>query len=266
MFARHVLKSVFALGLNCLYVKLHSFVAMKSYLVVGVSIVAYLFAPSVAQSQQNGNCTVFDWDQQPGYLTNSTTEVRVSAAATCQPKSNETHDCPITAAGDAQASFTYNVSTTLRNVYWQGPSSAESFLHNLILNAVNSSLDGATWPDYAVGLIDTTQALSPGTSGYINFAALQRCFEGTMSNCTGELEDGLAIRACAPVLNPARDGNRIGILSGRYSIVEIPEEQVTQYRDPYAGQLSSDASERLHRGTTVTLAMSLAVAFAAAMM
>jgi hypothetical protein len=43
------------------------------------------------------------------------------------------------------------------------------------------------------------------------------------------------MEACAPVYHLVR-GNPI--LDGNYTIVEVPEENVSQYPDPYASELS----------------------------
>lgn len=187
-------------------------------------------------AHSNANCTVFDWDGKPGYLQNGTEE-RVSGAATCKSASNATHACPIVAEGQAQVSFDYNTSIT--NVYWNTPHGTENYLHSIVLRAVNSSLDGTAWPQAAVGSIDTTQALEPGTSGYINFMPYLRCFVGTMSNCTGGIEDGVVLEACAPVIQTVDgSGAILAILEGVFSIERVPEEDVDQYSDPFANKLS----------------------------
>ena len=229
---------------------------MKSAL--SFSLIGLTAIISVSKAQGNyPNCTVFEWDEKPGYLQNGTVQ-RISPAATCEPASNQTHVCPIVADGDAQVGFRYNISSTLPNAYWNGPNGPVNYLHSLILPSVNSSLDGIGWPRSAIGAIDTTQALEPGTSGYINFTPYLRCFVGTMSNCTGEIADGVAIEACAPVIQTVDDS--VTMLEGVFSVEEVPEDEVNQYRDPYANQVSNDARSSVpHHSNMAILAATLAL-------
>jgi len=218
---------------------------MKSVLSLGLIGLTTIISVSKAQTD-NPNCTIFDWDGQPGYLQNDTVQ-RISAAATCEPARNETHECPIVAHGDAAVQYKYNISSTLRSSYWHTPHGSENYIHSLILSSVNSSLDGMPWPDYAIGAIDTTETLEPGTSGYIQFTPYLRCFAGILSNCTGGIEDGIGIEACAPVIQTLWDS--VGVLQGDFSIEKVAEDEVSHYRDPYSGQSSGDASSSVPRQT-----------------
>lgn len=220
---------------------------MKSAL--SLSLIGLTAIASVAKAQAN-NCTVFEWDGKPGYLQTGTVQ-RVSAATTCESASNQTHMCPIVADGDARVVFRYNISSTLPSAYWTGPDGPVDYVHSLILTSVNSSLDGMTWPDIAIGAIDTTQALKPGTSGYINFTPYLRCFAGTMSNCTGDIDDGVALEACAAVIQTVRDNARM--LEGVFSVEEVSEDEVNQYPDPYANQQRSDARLSVPRHNSMTI-------------
>lgn len=219
---------------------------MKSFLSLGLIGLTTIISVSKAQTVPlvGPNCTVFDWDGQPGYLQNGRAQP-ISAAATCEPARNETHKCPIVAHGDAAGQWEYNISSTLPNAY--SPDSSENYVHSLILSTVNSSLDGAPWPVYVVGAIDTTEALEPGTSGYILFTPYLRCFTGTMSNCTGGIEDGIGIKTCAPVIQTLWDS--VTVLQGNFSIEEVAEDDVSLYRDPFANQVSGDASSSVPRRT-----------------
>jgi hypothetical protein len=107
---------------------------------------------------------------------------------------------------------------------------------------VNGTLNEAN-PDFnrsIIGVIDTTIPLAPGTSGYINFFPLMRCVEGKMSNCTGGLEDGLGVEACAPVANV--DGS-LKILSGKAVVQNVTAGNVSNFNDPFAKQSRGAAGQ-----------------------
>merc|ERR1712093_815924 len=132
-----------------------------------------------AQSTSENNCTVFTWDQQPAYYIYGPPE-RISGATTCAPRNNESHYCA-------------------RDSCWNPPDGVTCFLESIIKPAVNASLNGEPWSNSVIGAIDNWEPIEPGESAYLNFTTLKRCFVGTMSNCTGNLTDGLALEACAPV-------------------------------------------------------------------
>lgn len=239
----------------------------SSFALTGLALFAAI-TPSLAQQQQQqgGNCTVFNWNQQPGYLINGTTK-RVSGAASCPASSNATHACPILVQGDDDRPWYDNISSAVfpPNRY------SDTFLHNLILNAVNSSLDGQAWPQYAIASVSTIQPLPAGTAGYVNFTAYDRCFEGTMSNCTGGVQDGLPIRACAAVvtgLGRGSSGAQQEVFGGEYAIQEIPEADVEKYSDPFAGQSTGAGAAGAVRppsGGMVVALLALGMVVAAAM-
>jgi hypothetical protein len=237
---------------------------MKSF-----TVTAFAALLSVATAQ---NCTVFNWNQQRPYLLTYPPQ-RISGASTCPPSSNTTHSCPLVASGDGQYTFSYNISSVLRDAGWNTGTGSETFMHNLIYSAVNGSLNETGtpvgWNTSVIGVLDTVYPLSPNTSAYLNFTAYKRCFAGTMSNCTGGLQDGVAIEACAPVYHTTeRSNGGRAILDGNYTLQEVPEANVTQYSDPFANQVRPSnwgaKSFGASSGAAVMVA-GLAVVFALAM-
>ena len=204
-------------------------------------LLAAITSLTYAQSKDTiTNCTIFTWDKQPAYLQYYPAQ-RVSAASTCPPSSNDTHTCPLTAAGDLLLSWEYNI--TGRDSYWlvDKPFRHQvTFYHSLISAAINESLAGTPWNESVIGIIDTVQAQTPNTSAYLDFAGLKRCFAGTFSNCTGDLADGTPVEACAPVYHTTREQGSMSILDGNYSRVEIPQANVSKYSDPFAHQARGD--------------------------
>jgi hypothetical protein len=164
-----------------------------------------------------------------------------------------------------QKVFTYNLTRLLPNapIVVDGKETSDTFLHNLILSAsgVNSSLSGASWESSVIGLIDTTQSLPPGSSGYLNFTTFKRCFAGTMSNCTGGLTDGLSIEACAPVTHTDRTTGGLDILDGKVTLVNVSSSDVEagKFPDPFRGQSRGDSESGAwgNRGSEVSGAVVL---------
>merc|ERR1711964_809407 len=152
-----------------------------------------------AQSTSENNCTVFTWDQQPAY-------------------------CALKADGDIQVQYSKNV-TSLRDSCWNTPDGVTCFLESIIKPAVNASLNGEPWSNSVIGAIDNWEPIEPGESAYLNFTTLKRCFVGTMSNCTGNLTDGLALEACAPVWHTVGTSQR-AIMDGEVIVVNISEADV----------------------------------------
>ena len=214
-----------------------------------------------AQSTSENNCTVFTWDQQPAYYIYGPPE-RISGATTCAPRNNESHYCALKADGDIQVQYSKNV-TSLRDSCWNTPDGVTCFLESIIKPAVNASLNGEPWSNSVIGAIDNWESIEPGESAYLNFTTLKRCFVGTMSNCTGNLTDGLALEACAPVWHTVGTSQR-AIMDGEVIVVNISEADVGNFRDPFANQVSGEeaAAGRFVVGGNV-LGIALAVAFAA---
>jgi hypothetical protein len=52
------------------------------------------------------------------------------------------------------------------------------------------------------------------------------------------------MEACAPVYHTVQG---IPILDGNYTIVEVPEENVSQYPDPFAGEVNGDVGGAARR-------------------
>ncbi|EPE37131.1 hypothetical protein GLAREA_09294 [Glarea lozoyensis ATCC 20868] len=190
-----------------------------------------LTAVSQAQTTEPiGNCTIFSRTGDYTYTRYSSTPSRISAAEYCVSRRKTNQSCPLVADGDLQLTFNIN-STELRDSYWPTKEGTESFLHRLIRNELNSQ--GKDFNRTVIGVIDTVMPLEPGTAGYINFYPLLLCAEGTMKNCTGGIEDGLGIEACAPVATV--DGG-LKIMSGRTVLQNVSSSDVENYTDPFAGQ------------------------------
>jgi hypothetical protein len=224
-----------------------------------LSTLALALLPLISAQTSDSNCTAFTWDQQPGYLVYDTTETqRISASSSCpaSPSAfNASHECPITAEGDVSVYFSHNLSLPFRNPEWNvkvgDGATIENFLRSIILPQVNTSLAGAGWNASLIGAIDTTMTLEPGESGYIQFTPLKRCFVGTLSNCTGELSDGLAVEACAGVAMTVN--NRVTLVEGNATIFEITNGST--YNDPFGNQSSGQDGA----GSVVRVGMGAAV-------
>jgi hypothetical protein len=193
-----------------------------------------------SSSTREGNCTVFNWDQQPAYVRYDTTPQRISAAESCPKRENITHQCAIIAEGDLQVQWKQN--STLQDSSWNGEDGVTSFFYTIIHTAVQDYLNenNVTFNNTIIGLIDSVATLEPGSAGYLNFTSLLSCFQGTFGNCTG-VDDGLAVEACTPVATVDESG--LAILQGNYSVQNVSEAHVGKYNDPFAGQ-SRGAAER----------------------
>ncbi|KAH7417870.1 hypothetical protein BKA64DRAFT_653037 [Cadophora sp. MPI-SDFR-AT-0126] len=231
-----------------------------------ITIISTLLSFSTvhAQSTSENNCTIFTWDQQPAYYIYGHPE-RISGATTCAPRNNESHYCALKADGDIQVQYSNNV-TEFRDACWNTPDGTTCFLESIIKPAVNASLNGEPWNDSVIGSIDNWASIAPGTSAYLNFTTLKRCFVGTMSNCTGNLTDGLALEACAPVWHTVGTSPR-AIMDGEVIVVNISEADVANFRDPFENQSSGEegVAGRFLVGRDV-MGFALVLAFTAALL
>ena len=188
-----------------------------------------------AQSTGRTNCTSFEWDQQPAYLTYVPSSQRISAAVSCPERQNNSHFCPLSANGLLNPGFRYNLSAVLANSFWNtaGDSPTEvSFIHQLVYNSVRESLNGAEWDDSVVGSFNITRLLSPGSSGYLNMTILQRCFVGRIGDCTGPgIENGTVMEACSPVYHKLARG--VNVLDSTVTVVNVSADMVSQFPDPF---------------------------------
>ncbi|KAK0112732.1 hypothetical protein ONS95_014468 [Cadophora gregata] len=218
-----------------------------------------------AQVVSANNCTVFSWDQQPAYYVYGPPE-RISGASTCAPRNNESHYCALNADGDIQVQYSKNV-TSLRDSCWNTPDGPACFLESIVKTAVNASLNGEPWNNSVIASVNTWEAIEPGTSAYLNFTTLKRCFVGTMSNCTGNLTDGVVLEACAPVYHTTGTNPR-AIMDGEVIVVNVSEADVGNFRDPFEKQFSGEgggAAGNFVVGGNV-LAVAVAVTFATALL
>lgn len=204
------------------------------------AILSFLFPIAAAQTSSSGppqgNCTIFNWADEYIYTRyTSAAPQRISSAQYCPPRDNTTHACSLIADGDLSVSFLTNTSFILRDQVWNTPNGPESHLHSLIRSTINATLaeQNVDFNRSVIGIIDQVVPLAPGNAGYLNFLPLLRCVVGTMSNCTGGLEDGFGIEACAPVANV--DGG-LRILSGKTTIQNVSQEDVGSFRDPFGNQ------------------------------
>ncbi len=240
---------------------------MRAATLVRLSVILpFLSVPAIqAQATPKGNCTVFDWDQQPAYFTYGTPE-RISGASKCAPRNNESHYCSLVADGDIQVTYRRN-ATSPPDACWNTGAGVSCFLHSLVLAAVNSTLAGENWRESVIGAIDQTVALEPGTSAYLNFTTLNRCFVGTLSNCTGGLEDGIVLQACAPVYHTV-GANGKAIMDGEVTIVNVSASDVGNFEDPFANQVSPEeaAASMGYIVSGKLMALGVAVVFVAGLM
>lgn len=106
-----------------------------------------------------------------------------------------------------------------------------SFMSNLIRNALGT--EGTNFNVSVIGPVDEIVPLQPGTAGYLNYYPLLQCVSGTMSNCTGGIEDGLPIEACAAAVSVDRG---TALMNGRTVVMNVSAGDVGQYPDPYENQ------------------------------
>lgn len=202
-----------------------------------------LTIPSLAQTTATpANCTVFTASPTYTYLRYSTQSSRISSAIVCPARGNTTQSCALTADGDIQVSFSYNVSSMLHDSFWNqrtgsGLVQPMSFMSNLIRNALGN--EGSNFNVSVIGPIDEIVPLQPGTAGYLNFYPLLQCVSGTMSNCTGGIEDGLPIEACAAAVSVDRG---TALMNGRTVVMNVSAGDVGQYPNPYENQSSGSGS------------------------
>lgn len=210
---------------------------MKAIIPCTLTLLALLdFTAAQTNTAPITNCTVFNWDQQPGYLTYSAKDIEtVSGAITCPSNQNRTKSCPLTADGVINVLLKSNLTGNLTDTLWQDEQGHQvTFLYSLVYNTIKGSLAaGQQFNDSIVGTVAATLPLEPGTSGYLKFTVLKRCFAGTMSGCSGGyLEDGVGVEFCAGVYT-MRDNAHRPILDGEYTIQNVSAGDVTQHRDPF---------------------------------
>lgn len=198
-----------------------------------VTLLALSILPT-STAQSSSNCTTFDWDRQPPYLTTLPPK-RVSAALSCPPSATN-RSCTLTASGDELFSASKNLSIS-------------SFIigtaRDLLIDSVQASVDPNTLlaPFFNASIIvpvDRSAPLEPGKSGYLNFTAHQFCYSGSVGSCQegSEVRNGAAIEICAPLWREVGDDGEV--VDGEYEVVEIDEGDVEKFRDPYAGQVRAD--------------------------
>ncbi|KAL4862156.1 hypothetical protein BDV12DRAFT_190604 [Aspergillus spectabilis] len=178
-----------------------------------------LSLPTNAQSTAS-NCSVFNWDSNPAYLATYPPQ-RVGGAGTC-PDNEVNLTCALTASGDAQYAATRNISAL--NIV--------TFAEVVQSTVDNTTLQAPAFNASVIGAIDTTRALEPGQSGYLNFTAYQFCYTGTVGNCTEGVDNETAVEVCAPVWR--EDG--FPRIDGLYTVVNVSENAVDRYPDPYENQ------------------------------
>lgn len=108
-----------------------------------------------------------------------------------------------------------------------------SFMSNLIRDALGE--EGTGFNTSVIGPVDTIVPLQPGSAGYLNYYPLLQCVSGTMSNCTGGIQDGLPIEACAAAVSVDRGVAR---MNGRAVVVNVSAGDVGSYPDRYENQNS----------------------------
>ncbi|RAH69473.1 uncharacterized protein BO66DRAFT_392424 [Aspergillus aculeatinus CBS 121060] len=175
---------------------------------------------ATAQSSNQANCTVFNWDHDEAYLKTYPPQ-RVSAAETCSSNANLT--CALTAAGDAS----YTARTNLTSL------SATAFA-TVVDETVGNATLTEEFSDSTVGAIDGTRLLRPGQSAYLNFTAYQYCYTGTVEGCTSGVENRTAVEACAPLYHTSADNSVV--MDGLLTVVNVSQGQVGQLKDPYENQ------------------------------
>ncbi|KAL5340677.1 hypothetical protein BJX70DRAFT_104076 [Aspergillus crustosus] len=194
---------------------------------------------SLTTAQSTGsNCSVFNWDNNPAYLSTYPPQ-RIGAAEAC-PDNNSNLTCALTASGDAQYEATHNV--TRLNIV--------TFTEVVGSTVDNTSLEAPSFNASIIGAIDTTRLLEPGQAGYLNFTAYQFCYTGTVDNCTEGLDNETAVEVCAPVWR--EDG--FPRIDGVYTVVNVSEDSVDRYPDPYENQVRpEDGAMSLLGGVNVGL-------------
>ncbi|KAF2502191.1 hypothetical protein BU16DRAFT_1677 [Lophium mytilinum] len=190
-----------------------------------------LFAVVLPAIAVGNNCTTFNWDHQTPYV--SLGEAKpVSGGAYC-PGNGYNHSCAITASGDQQVLYTYNISKILQEF---SPNDGYDFLFHMVSSSITIP-DNGSFNDQLIGSIDTIRELPADTAGYITFAPLMRCVTGSMANCTGTIKDGAGIEMCAPVSHNYTVGSKVAkFLDGVYSLVNISKDDVGNFKDPFLGE------------------------------
>ncbi|PYI33346.1 hypothetical protein BP00DRAFT_424007 [Aspergillus indologenus CBS 114.80] len=192
-----------------------------------ITLLSLLLSPlTVAQSSDQANCTVFNWDHNEAYLKTYPPQ-RVSGAETCSSNKNLT--CALTAAGDAR----YTARTNLTSL------SATAFA-TVVDETVGNATLTEEFSDSTVGAIDGTRVLCPGQSAYLNFTAYQYCYTGTVEGCTAGVKNRTAVEACAPLYHTSADDSVV--LDGFYTVVNVSQGQVGQLKDPYENQQRGDGA------------------------
>ncbi|KAI0149477.1 hypothetical protein GGR57DRAFT_504659 [Xylariaceae sp. FL1272] len=234
---------------------------MRPLTVTSASAALLASLASAQADQDYGNCTQFNWNQQPAYIVKDDPQA-VSGAEAC-PQSAANGTCYVTAKGDAQFSWSTNV-TGLRTYVATAP------VRDVLVDAINAAASSelnSTGPspslNYSViAAVDQTRILAPGQAAYLNFTAYQFCFAGTLANCTGTVEDGTPVEGCAPLWRQTSPSAAVEV-DGEYTLVNISADDVDQYTDPFKGQ-SSGEEGAASDGFSVSYAL-LSTALAAAL-
>ncbi|CEN60656.1 hypothetical protein ASPCAL03091 [Aspergillus calidoustus] len=190
---------------------------------------------SAQQTTTQGNCTIFNWDNNPAYIATYPPQ-RVSAGGTC-PENESNFTCPLTASGEPQYSATNNLTDL-----------STRFFVPIIVNTLSEANNSASellapgFNESVIGAIDQTRLIEPGQSAYLNFTAYRYCFEGTVGNCTEGLENGRAVQVCAPVWHSLSEGGST-VFDGEYTVVNVSANDVEDYRDPYENQVSGEGED-----------------------
>ncbi|TGJ78126.1 hypothetical protein E0Z10_g10638 [Xylaria hypoxylon] len=193
-----------------------------------------------AQSTDDfGNCTQFNWDQQPVYIIKDSPQT-VSGATSC-PSSARNGTCYVTAKGDAQFTWSRNVTHLSTFIPGTGTDLLVDSINAAVSPELSSTSLSPTFNDTVIAPVDQTRVLAPGQAAYLNFTAYQVCFTGTLANCTGSVEEGTPIEACAPLWS--QTGSRSVEVDGEYTFVNISADEVDQHTDPFRGQTNDGGGD-----------------------
>ncbi|KAJ5113287.1 hypothetical protein N7456_001821 [Penicillium angulare] len=185
-----------------------------------------------SSSTSSGNCTTFNWNQDDAKIAYYA-PIRISSGQSCPDSkgANSTNTCPLSANGAAQFSAESNITA------FQNPSKFAPLVEQA-LESANVTMPAPYFNDSVISRIDQTRILEAGQSAYLNFTALKFCYEGSLSDCSGSLEDGTKVEFCAPLWS-----EKDSLVSGEYTVVNISKSEVGQYKDPYAGQSDGTGSD-----------------------
>ncbi|KAL4805003.1 hypothetical protein BDV18DRAFT_161403 [Aspergillus unguis] len=206
-----------------------------------------LLSLSLTTTAQETNCSAFNWNHQSPNITYAL-PTRISAAKSCPADMNQT--CLITASGDQSYAGGWNLTDI------------GSWNMDLIESAVNESVGSDTLvaPTFNItvtGSIDGRGTLEPGQAGYLNITVFYFCYEGTVGDCEGNVQNGTVVKVCGPVWH--YEGDEVK-MDGEYSIQNVSADDVDQYDDPYENQVSDEdvglgLLERMNLGLAVMVGL-----------